>query len=127
MVRHFVADMIKQEVPDIPEEHLQELLSEWVPTPEEKASKAPVRKAPLPAEAGMAMVRDFIAFSEGRMTLDKQGVLRDEVGDRWPEIFWGRFPERVCKLIHVYLDKKLDGEVFWSEVKATLLGEREKK
>lgn len=124
MVRRYVADLIKQQVPDIPEEHLQALLTEWVPTPEEKAHKPAPVKAPLPTEAGLAMVKDFISFSEGRMAPSKQSVLREELGDRWPEVFWERFPDRVQKLIHVYLKGKLQGEVFWDEVKQTFAGNR---
>lgn len=123
MTRRFVQDLIRKEAPDIPPEDLAQLLAAWVPTPEEKAKQPPPppRKSAFPPEALRAMVRDFVAYSTGTMSAHRQILLKDEVGD-WEPLYWHHFPERVQKLIHIYLNGKIDDETFWQEINHSLSG-----
>lgn len=123
MVREHVIQLIREKAPDIPDEHLQALLAEWVPNEADKARRGPPRPPAIPVDAHLAMVRDFVNFALGRMAMDKQAQLRAEVPD-WQAQYWDTFPERVRKLILVFLENKLDGPVFWDEVKETLAGNR---
>lgn len=119
VARDMVEKMIRQQVPDIPEEHLKALLAEWVPNEAEKARRGPSKPAPIPPDVLTVMIRDFIAFATGAMTAHRQVMLNDEIPN-WQEVYWTRFPERVQKLTHLVLEKKITVEVFWQEVKRTL-------
>ncbi len=116
MVKNMVEGLIRQKVPDIPPEHLAQLLDEWIPTtmgkkPREKPNN-------LPSEALLAMVRDFIAYSTGAMPASRQVALNDDLPN-WTQIYWGRFPDRIQRLIKVFLEGKLPQDVFWEEIRST--------
>lgn len=124
LTRNFVEDMIRQQVPDISEAHLRELLAEWVPNAAEKAKRAEAARAKpqaqrFPPDVLAVMIRDFVSYSTGAMSASYQVKLKDEIGD-WEKLYWDSFPERVQKLIHVFLNGKLDVETFWAEIRSTI-------
>jgi hypothetical protein len=122
MVRNLVEGLIRQKAPDIPEEHLKALLSEWAPDAQaraERSQKAPVESTNLPADLLTVMIREFVAYSTGAMTAGEQVRLNDEIPD-WPTVYWKKFPDRIQRLIKVFLDGKLPLEDFWNEVRQTL-------
>ncbi len=119
MVKGLVENLIRQKVPDIPPEHLTQLMEEWLPTTMGKTPRA--KKSTLPAEALASMIRDFVAYSTGAMTAVRQVAMNDDMPN-WPQQYWNQFPERIRRLIKVFLDGKLPDDVFWEEVRATLEG-----
>ncbi len=117
MVKNLVESLIRQKVPDIPAEHLTQLMEEWMPTTMGKPPRP--KPSSLPADALSSMIRDFVAYSTGAMTAVRQVAMNDDMPD-WPQVYWNKFPERIRRLIKVFLDGKLPAEVFWDEVRSTL-------
>jgi DNA-binding PucR family transcriptional regulator len=116
-VQGFIARLIKQEVPDIPDEHLQVLLDTWAPEP----GKKPVRErvSNLPPDVLLTMIRQFLSYSLGMMGITEQEKLRDEIPD-WQEEYWRSFPPEVQRLISMVLKGNLDEEMFWHAVEEEL-------
>ena len=111
-VKNFVAEMIKKDVPDIPEEHLRELLQAWVPDENAKRTQSgPL----LPADLLITMIRQFVSFSLGVMPLREQETLRDSIPD-WHARYWERFPGRVRNLISQYIKGGIDEELFLNRI-----------
>ena len=69
MVRGFVVNLIKQNAPDIPKEHLEVLLNEWVPDPSQNKKS---KKSNIPQDVLKTMIRQFIAYSTETMAPGEQ-------------------------------------------------------
>ena len=119
-VRDFVAGLIKQEVPDIPEEHLRELVDTWTPSPKGGGSDPAGNRVPrLPPDVLSTMINQFLSYSLGVMSILEQERLRAEIPD-WHEEYWKRFPSRVRKLISQVLKGELDKREFWKRMNSEL-------
>lgn len=120
MVREMVVKMIKQNVPDIPEEHLEVLLQEWVPEP---GQKKPVQAAPsaptLPPDVMLTMVKHFTKYSTGAMSPGEQLMLK-QANPEWFDTYWSNFPKSIKILLNSYLKGHMSAEDFWSKIKADL-------
>gem|GEM_PF-4147282 len=117
MATGLIRGMIKQKAPELNDDQINELVGSWAPAPGEKRpAVAPEIK--LPVDALVAMTRDFLASAEGRLGVRRESELRDHLGENWKKALWDKLPERVCRLIVVFLEGKLDRDVFWEEVKA---------
>ncbi len=117
-VKDFVIKTIKQEVPDIPENDLNVLLDEWVPSPGKKT----VRPVNLPPDVIVKMIDQFLRFSSGQMPVSEQADLNNSIPD-WKESYWKNFPERIRGLLTLYLKGRLDSETCWIEIKKELYSE----
>lgn len=115
-VRKFIAEMIRKEAPEIPEEHLEALLEEWAPKPGEQ----PKRRKPapdLPPDVLFTMVRQFVDYARGLLHGGEQQRLWEDIPD-WKEKYWAAFPEQVRQLISSLLNNSIDEEKFWVRIKA---------
>lgn len=115
-IRGYMRELIKREAPDIPEEHLRELIDTWTPNPRGETS-APDRqqKSGLPPDVLLTMVKQFISYSLGAMSIREQQRLREEIPD-WQETYWQRFPGGVKKLLSLLLKGKIDEKSFWTRL-----------
>ena len=113
-VRDYVTSLIRKHVPDIPEEHLQALLKEWVPDP---PGAARMRQSPaadntmehsVPGEMLLTMISQFISYSTESMTASEQVRLEEEMPG-WQEKYWAFFPEGIRRLIRRYLEGHIKG------------------
>lgn len=131
-IRGYVRELIKQEAPDIPEEHLQELVDTWTPDPQGKIHGKAAGKTGdggpaagggstggLPPDLLLTMVRQFLSYSRGSMSIREQQRLREEIPD-WQESYWKRFPPRVKKLISNVVKGNISQESFWDRLTSEL-------
>ncbi|MDX9801365.1 MAG: hypothetical protein RBT69_08530, partial [Spirochaetia bacterium] len=77
-IADFVAKTIKQQVPDISDEHLEVLLKEWVADPDTKERNIEKK---LPHDVELKMIDQFLRFSSGKMPLEEQSRLRESIPD----------------------------------------------
>jgi hypothetical protein len=124
-VREYVASLIKEKVPEIPDEHLKALLDSWVPKPGRKKRAAGKPGAgltgagELPEDVVLAMVGQFLSYSTDTMPPSQQAALREEIPD-WQEKYWQMFPDPVKKALRGYLKGELDSETCWRRIHAAL-------
>jgi hypothetical protein len=120
-VKDFVADIIRKNAPEIPEDQLETLLREYVPEAGEakKADLRGVAAQALPPEAVLGMVLSFVEYSEGRMAPSRQRELW-ETNPRWQDEYWAAFPAEVKAIVKAYLEGKLDGDTFGSGILSVL-------
>ncbi len=113
MVKDFVADLIRQNAPDIPEEDLAALLASYIPEPgDPRAGTATGGDAArLPPELLLKMAEQFVEYAQGAMPPSKQRELWEEM-PRWQDAYWEAFPPELKVLIKAYLEGKLDAEEF---------------
>lgn len=119
MVTELIKNMLREKAPELTEEQIQELTDAWAPpldSPHKKSTQRPV----LPLGAVLAMTEDFLAQAEGRLSVRREAELRDSLGSEWQKVIWSKLPERVCKLIVIFLEGKIDRQTFWEEVKASV-------
>jgi len=135
-VRDFVAALIKEEAPDIPEEHLRELVDTWTPDPHgrinirshssedleggegvNESRESASAGSQLPRDVLFTMVKQFLTYSLGAMSIREQQQLHDDIPD-WQETYWNRFPPRVRKLLSLILKGQIDEDTFWERLKS---------
>lgn len=114
MVKDFVADIIRKNAPEIPEEDLSALLDAYVPDPGQargRAKEGQGSPSPLPPEALLKMAEQFVEYSGGTMSPSRQRALWEEM-PRWQEAYWQAFTPEMKILIKAYLEGKLDAEEY---------------
>lgn len=112
MVKDFVADIIRKNAPEIPEEDLSALLDAYVPDPETARERAGEgSRTALPPEALLKMAEQFVEYSGGTMSPSRQRALWEEM-PRWQEAYWQAFTPEMKILIKAYLEGKLDAEEY---------------
>ena len=109
MIRNFAVEMIRKEAPDIPEEHLHQLIESWIPSPGSK--NAGGENGEIPRDVLMTMIRQFIEYSTGRMKEHEQRELEAEIGD-WKTLYWRRFPPQIRRIITKFLKNEIDADMF---------------
>ena len=67
----------------------------------------------------IAMIEQFIAYSEGRLPVRQQAQLRREMGE-WQDTYWKWFPPEIRDAIALYLKGTIDKETFWLDVHKSL-------
>jgi hypothetical protein len=147
MVRDFITDIIRKEAPDISEEHLETLLNEWAPgvmegrgnslemesegvsglskgeesTSGQKSTSSDQERSYSEEEKEilLAMIKQFITYSTGAMSVTEEEKLRREIPD-WQQKYWRKFPERVRRLINLFLKGKIGLESCWESIEEEL-------
>jgi hypothetical protein len=136
MVREAVATIIHRDAPELSEEQVKALLEAWVPeesaakpagpastaTRESGSSDAPPAsrvESDLPPEAMLSMVRQFVVYSSGMMSVPEQARLLEAIPD-WPRKYWSRFPDTIRRLISGLLKERITVEQFWGAVQSLL-------
>jgi hypothetical protein len=117
-VKSFVEDIIRKNAPEISEEELAALLDAYVPDPASAADR-PHQQSTLPPDALVAMVRQFVEYSQGLMPPSKQRELWESM-PRWQDEYWAAFPGEVKALIKAYLEGKIDSERFGTAILSVL-------
>src|SRR6056297_2432661 len=120
MIKNFAVDIIRKEAPELSDEQVRELLKAWIPDPESAANRAQHKKeSNIPFDMMIAMIEQFIEYSEGRLSMRQQAQLRQEMGE-WQEKYWKWFPPDVREALSLYLKGTIDKETFWLDVHKTL-------
>lgn len=113
MVQGHVRDIIAQNAPELDEEQIDELIGEWVPDPETRKAREKAKAGnELPAEAALTMIKQFISFSTGAMSVTEEQGLRNAMSD-WHKRYWERFSPVTRKLVSLFLRGVMDGDEFW--------------
>jgi hypothetical protein len=107
MTRNFVRELVHRQIPDIPEEHLDLLLDEWIP----ERAQGPTEES-LPPDVLHAMVVQFVDFSLGRMSPE----FRAELAEGWQKRYWSVFSEQTRSLIREFLLGSLSESDFWRAI-----------
>jgi hypothetical protein len=98
MTRQMVANIILEHEPGMNRVALETLLDHYVPDPATLADRERQRERQLPPEVLQRMIRQFVAYSLGRMPSDEEKELRDALPD-WPRAYWETFSPETRKLI----------------------------
>ena len=104
MTIRYVREMVRKALPAMPEEHLDLLLEEWVPS-----RGAKVAETNLPQDVVRSMVVQFVDYSVGRMSASDKAQL---AGD-WSKRYWSVFSERTRGLIRELLMGGISEKQFW--------------
>jgi len=120
MIKNFAVDIIRKEAPELSDEQVRELLKAWIPDPESATPRAQHKKeSNIPFDMMIAMIEQFIEYSEGRLSVRQQAQLRQEMGE-WQEKYWKWFPPDIREALSLYLKGTIDKESFWLDVHKTL-------
>jgi len=120
MIKNFAVDIIRKEAPELSDEQVRELLKAWIPDPESATPRAQHKKeSNIPFDMMIAMIEQFIEYSEGRLSVRQQAQLRQEMGE-WQEKYWKWFPPDIREALSLYLKGTIDKETFWLDVHKTL-------
>ncbi|MEW5817574.1 MAG: hypothetical protein AB1798_19515 [Spirochaetota bacterium] len=140
MVKDFVAELIKKNAPEISEKELQTLLETWVPdrrlkgslekegeiagtrkdTPESPEADVVKSNPPaLPKDVLLTMIRQFVSYSTGVMSVTEQAGLNEDIPD-WKAKYWERFPYRIKKILSLYLKGQIDEQACWQRISSEL-------
>jgi len=112
-IRDYAIRIIKQQVPDLPDEQIEELTRSWIPEKRsfsQKKGSAGTRGASeqsLPRDLLASMIDQFVSFSLGRMEEEEDYALRKEMGP-WPDKYWKSFPQVIRLLITDFLKGEMD-------------------
>ena len=110
MMRSFIQEIIQQNQPDIPAEHVSRILDEYVPD-EETEEKG--REERYPREAVDSMIVQFVEYSLGRMKQSEKQQLTPD----WSRKYWNIFSGTTRRLIADLLKERIDEKDFWQEIK----------
>ncbi|MBN2158314.1 MAG: hypothetical protein JW807_02885 [Spirochaetes bacterium] len=105
--RRLVADMIRNEKPDISEREMNALLDRWVP------GKGPGGSSGMPRDMLLAMIEQFVSYSMGEMSAEE----KREFPAGWHQKYWGAFPSDIQILIRDYIQGKIGKNQFWKGVR----------
>jgi hypothetical protein len=105
--RMAAADLILTSVPDIPDEHLNVLLDEWVPVSD--TYKMGDR---VPPEMMYSMVDQFVAYSLGKIPEEDL----NDFPQGWATKYWDVFPEYIKRFTGLFLLGKIEGDLFWKKI-----------
>jgi hypothetical protein len=115
IIQGFVKEQIKREAPEISEEQANELLDSWVPDSGKKKPVPEKAAKQLPSDAVIGMVKQFISFSTGAMTVTEEASLRQSIPD-WQKRYWANFPPTIRKLVSLFLKGAMNGRDFWDGI-----------
>ena len=108
MTRNLVGNIILTHEPNMPAAHLDELLDRYVPDPGRERPGPEIR---LPPEAVLLMVKQFVAYGEGKMPAAEVAELKREMPD-WPKRYWEMFGSATQKLVSERLNQKMSDPDF---------------
>lgn len=124
--RNFAFDLLDKEAPDLPEAEKKKLVDSWIPRSSPAGGKRPSaarlsggcaglaengKIGGIPCDAFEEMVRQFVAYSTGKMPPRDEAELRDTIGD-WPSAYWRAFPPQIQKAVKALLSGEWSPEEF---------------
>lgn len=95
MARGMVRNLILQHQPGISAAEVEILLDHYVPGDKKQAAE---REKMVPPEILQSMMRQFVAYSTGRMPASEEKELRAAMPN-WPESYWEVFSEETRALL----------------------------
>jgi hypothetical protein len=110
MSKRLVRNMIKTHEPQIPEEHLDELVEHFVPDPNK-----PKAVSNIPRDLLVTMIQQFIDYSVGRMKDRDLKELKSASPD-WVEKYWASFPDDVRQGLSSMLRGQIGEREFWQKI-----------
>ncbi len=110
MVRDMVVKIIRKEAPELGDADVETLLEAWVPE-----EPRPVELPPLPKDVLFQMIKQFISYSTGTMSMTELEQLERDIPD-WKEKYLQRMPESVRALIKYTLEGNMSLDEFWQQV-----------
>ncbi len=121
-IRNFATDIIRQQVPEIPEEQLDVLLDSWIPEGEGKKVKSLAKHGKvsgLPSDVLYGMILQFVSYSIGEMSDAEQKGLRATMGE-WTEKYWQHFPNKIRQEIKRFIGGEISSGEFRRSINALL-------
>ena len=109
-VREYAIRIIRQQVPELPEEQIEALTRNWIPENKDgsvKSRGSAQTENGIPMDLLASMVDQFVSFSMGRMEPEEDKALRADIGP-WPDKYWNSFPQVVRLLITDFLKGEMD-------------------
>ncbi|MCR9144664.1 MAG: hypothetical protein NXI24_20670 [bacterium] len=95
MARGMVRNLILQHQPGISPQEVEILLDHYVPGEQRQAAE---KQKMIPPEILQSMIRQFVAYSVGRMPAAEEKDLRAAMPN-WPESYWDVFSEETRALV----------------------------
>ncbi|WP_319562414.1 hypothetical protein [Marispirochaeta sp.] len=117
MIRGYAVQIIKREAPDISDEHLDTLIQSWIPEP--RSAKTGQAAGAIPKDALLTMIRQYIAYKTESMDPRELKSLVSEISD-WPQVYWGKFPPPIRRIIKKYLNNEIDADMCWELINRSL-------
>ena len=117
-IRDYAIRIIKQQVPDLPDEQIEELTRSWIPDKKGSSGRQTGGSSPeqsVPRDILVSMIDQFVSFSLGRMEEEEDRALRKEIGP-WPDRYWKSFPQVIRLLITDFLRGEMDEKDFDTRV-----------
>ena len=114
IVKGAVADIIRKEAPELSEEQVEQLLQAWIPGEGEHQNSP---SGGLPGDVLLTMIKQFIKYSTGSMSVAEQNSLAEAITD-WPKKYWEKFPGKIQELLSKFLKGQMDSDVFWNAVQS---------
>lgn len=115
MAKRLVTDLIKDRVPDIPEQDLQILVNEWTSGGKQARGGRTGKEELLPPEAIESMIDQFVRYSLQMMPEVEQRELKQSLPD-WVDQYWNIFSSDTKHLIKDLLEARLDTREFWTRI-----------
>jgi hypothetical protein len=109
MTTQYIREMVHRVLPSIPEEHLELMLEEWMPS-----ATRHVAEDNLPPDVVRSMVIQFVDYSLGRMSAKDKA----EASGDWSRRYWGAFSEHTRSLIRELLMGRISEKEFWERLDA---------
>ena len=114
MVRDMVVKVIRKEAPELGEKEVQVLLDAWVPE-----DPSPPKLEPLPKDVLLQMIKQFMSYSTGTMSMTELERLDREIPG-WKEKYFARFPDSVRSMIKYAIEGNMPLDEFWTEIDGLL-------
>jgi len=112
-IREMAIRIIRQEAPELSDEQIAALSSEWIP--ETGSNNSGPSSSKMPRDMLASMIDQFVSFSRGTMKSTEDKQLRNELGS-WPERYWKAFPPVVRSIISEYLKDQISEKEFNSKI-----------
>ena len=116
IVKGAVADIIRKEAPELSEEQVKQLLQAWIPAEGEQHN---IPSTGLPGDVMLTMIKQFIKYSTGSMSVAEQNSLAEAITD-WPKKYWEKFPGKIQELLSRFLKGQMDSDDFWNSVQTQI-------
>ena len=107
--RDFIRKLILQQKPEIPEEHIDLILDEYLPSPEKEEEG---KEGQFPHDVVKSMIVQFVDYSLGRMSpAEKKELVPD-----WSRKYWKVFNGQTRRLISDLLEERISEKIFWERI-----------
>ena len=114
VTREMVRNMILKFSPDITKDHLDLLTDMW--TPSTNSQKSSEIEKNLPREVILTMVKQFLSYSLGMMSIEEQQTLPEN----WSKRYWQAFSLTTQELIKRFINGEIEVDYFWEALQTNI-------